>query len=170
MKRGGRNIPTSVYMLAFGALIVANMYVYQTVYAPSVLEIRILAAGEGTATLVQTTQKKVLLIDAGTDASIVRELGSALPMWKRTIDALVLTSSDARSAGGLREVTSKYRVPVPILFGTDIPYGTSFTFDTDIHITIAAPQRVIVTYGATSFAISSSTTPGIYRTDGTSIK
>lgn len=170
MKRGGRNIPISIYMLAFGALIVANVYVYHTVYAPSMLEIRILTAGKGNPVLVQTPHKKTLLVDTGTDASIVRELGVALPMWQRDIDAIVLTSSDTRSAGGLREVTSQYRVPVPILFGTDIPYGASFTFDTDTHVTVIAPQRITVTYGATSFTISSSTKPGIYRTDGTSIK
>lgn len=158
------------YAITCVALIIANIYVYRAIYARPVLEISVFTAGKGVATLVVTARHKTLLIDTGSDASVVREIGTALPMWQRELSAIILTSSDMKSAGGLPEVTSRYRSPIPTLFGTDVPYGTPYVFDDDIRVSVIAPQMFTISYGSASLTVSSSTARGTYRADGTSIR
>jgi len=156
-----------VYLLAFLVLVIANIYVYRAVYAAPALEVQVFTVGKGNAALVRTPTHKTLLIDAGSDASILRALGAVLPMWQRRIDAVVLTSSDSRSIGGLPEVTHRYHTPTPVRYGGDTPYGTPLVFDTDTHVTVAAPHALTISYGTSAITISSSTPAGIYRFSGT---
>jgi len=135
-------------------------------------EIRVFSVGKGNAIIVQTPRNKTLLIDAGSDAGILRELGRVMPMWRRSIDAVILTSADTKSMGGLPDVMSRYHTPAPVRFGAPLsnPYGTTLTFDNDMHITVIAPHTLTISYGATTFAFSSSTPVLTYRTDGISIQ
>jgi len=160
-----RLLPKRFYVILFFILIAANICIYQTLFAPHVLEVTILEVGKGDAILIRTPSKKTLLIDAGPDASTLRALGTVLPEWQKNIDAVALTSSKTSSIGGLPEVLTKYHVPTVLHFGTDIPYGTSLAFDST-HITIIAPATVIINYGSTSLSISSSTPAGTFISDG----
>lgn len=163
-------VPTWIYFLVFVGLLIGNMKVYQSIFAEPVLTVSVLEAGKSNAVLIKSPGGKTILIDTGSDASILRALGSALPMWQRNIDVIILTSSAARSAGGLPEVTSRYRVSKITHIGdTTTPYGTSFTFDTS-RIKIIAPAAFIISYGSSVLNISSSTPTGIYISDGETIK
>src|SRR3989344_2937998 len=105
-----RELPRSFYTVFFFIFIAGNINVYQAILAPPVLEMTVLEVGKGNAVLVHTPHDKTILIDAGPDASILRALGSALPMWQREIDTVILTSSASRSAGGLSAVQSRYHI------------------------------------------------------------
>lgn len=159
-------LPMKVVIAILIGLLLANIYIYRTVFATPQLKVRVLAAGKGMVTLIQHPGSGTLLIDTGSDASILRALGSSLPMWQRRIDSLILTSTDTKSLGGLAVLTDRYQVPAPIRFGTDVPYGTSLTFDTGTHITVIGPHTFTVSYGATSLLISSTTPVGTYHSDG----
>src|SRR3989344_7589612 len=87
-----RELPRSFYIVFFFIFIAGNISVYQAILAPPVLEVAVLEVGKGNAVLVHTSHDKIILIDTGPDASILRALGSALPMWQRDIDAVILTS------------------------------------------------------------------------------
>lgn len=130
--------------------------------------VQVLAVGKGGATLVHSPRGKTLLVDTSGDASILRALGETLPFWKRSIDAVILTSKKANSIGGLPDVTSRYHVSKVIHFGApeSTPYGARLTFDIDTFITVTAPGIFTISYGTTSFNISSSTTPGLYLSNG----
>jgi len=161
------------YIILFFVLIAGNISVYRTIFAPHVLTLTVLEVGpagkESLATLVRNPRGEMLLIDIGPDASILRALGEVLPMWQRKIDAVILTSSAARSAGGLPAVQSSYHVSKIIRIGnTATPYGTSFIFDSS-HIEILAPATINVSFGSSVFKISSSTPAGIYISNGTSV-
>ena len=54
--------------------------------------------------------EKTILVDTGPDAGILRALGLALPMWQRSIDAVILTGTKTSFVGGLPEVQDRYRV------------------------------------------------------------
>ncbi len=104
-------LPTSIWFLLFFALAIGNIVVYRAIFAPAVLEVSVLDVGEkGRALLVRSPRGETILIDAGRDAAVLRALGSALPMWQRHIDAVILTSVTAGSAGGLADVADRYRV------------------------------------------------------------
>lgn len=150
------------YFILFFILLATNFLIFQAILAPRTLEVTVLEVGKGDATLVRNPNGKTLLVDTGPDASILRALGTALPPWQRTIDALVLTSEKAGAVGGLQDVVSRYHVPTPVRFGTAaVPYGTRFAFN-DIYITVLAPDIFTIFYGATFLSISSTTPKGVY--------
>jgi len=166
-------LPRSFYLTLFLIFIAANISVYQTILAPRVLEVTVFevgkADGKDGATLVRAPSGASILIDTGSDASILRALGMTLPMWQRRIDEIILTSSAARSAGGLPEVQNRYHVSNVMRIGNlSTPYGSLLTFD-DVHIEIFAHATFSISYGATSLDISSSTSKGVYTSNGKTI-
>ncbi|MFM2331096.1 MAG: hypothetical protein RLZZ26_603 [Candidatus Parcubacteria bacterium] len=157
----------SFYWILFFVLIAANAYVFQALCAPPVLTVRVLDVGKGDAVLVQTPSGKTLLIDVGPDASILRALGTALPMWQRSIDAVVLSSAAHSSTGGLPDVQNRYHIKNLIRSDTteeDLSLGGS----TQAHILSSAKGNPIlhISYGSAVIAISSSTPPGVYTSNG----
>ena len=99
---------TRAVFVALFALAALNAYLYTT--APSqTLELSVLKAGKGTAFLVRTPHSRTILIDAGSDASVLRALGTTLPEWQRTLAAVVLTSPTQAAGGGLPDVLARYR-------------------------------------------------------------
>ncbi len=161
-----RSLPTSLYFLLLCGLIAANVSIYKVIFAPRVLEINVLAVGKGHAALVRTPHGKNILVDTGPDVSILRALGSALPMWQRNIDAVILTGMKASFAGGLPEVENRYQVSTIMHFGDKVaPYGTTLTFDGSL-IKIIAPATFNISYGSSSLNISSSTPTGTYTSNG----
>jgi len=164
-------VPTWLYFLVFTGLLIGNVKVYQTLFAKPVLTVSVLKVGKAesgnSATLVRTPSGKILLIDVGPDASIVRALGLALPPWQRRIDLVILTSTKSAFAGGLPALESRYHVSKRIDIGdSTAPYGSRLTPDSDIFINIIAPSTFTVSYGSTIFSISSSTSKGVYTSDG----
>ena len=96
-------------------LLAVNASVYRTVFAPRVLRVSVLNGGDPLGTVVvRSPSGKTVLIDTGRDASVLRALGTALPEWQRRLDAVVVTSLDARAAGGLPDVFGRYRVQILI--------------------------------------------------------
>lgn len=164
-----RVLSTSFYFLLLCGLVVANVNIYGTIFAPRTLEVAVLEVGKSKATLVQTSSGETLLIDAGPDASILRALGSALPMWRRNIDAVILTGTKASLVGGLPEVESRYHISTSTYVGDIVaPYGVSFIFGNS-RIKIIAPATFAISYGSTLLNISSSTLAGTYILDGKTI-
>ena len=165
-----QTVPMKAYVLLFFALVVINGYTYRAIVAPPVLEVRILEAGKGAVTLIQHPDSGTLLVDTGSDASILRALGLSLPMWQRDIDVVILTSSDTLSTGGLRALEDRYVVRDIARFGVAIPYGAEVRFDENTYIKVSGPQRVVVSYGASVLSISSTTPSGAYHLDGTGLE
>lgn len=105
-----RALPRHVYALIGAALLIGNIVVWRAAFASRALAVRELSAGKGVATLVRTPQRATILIDTGSDASILRALGTALPFYTRRIDVVVLTSDHVNMRGGLPFVLSRYNV------------------------------------------------------------
>lgn len=165
-----RELSMSFYILLLCALIMANINIYRTLFAPRVLEVAILEVGEkSNVILVRAPNGITLLVDTGPDASILRALGAALPEWQRRIDAVVLTSEKSDAIKGLSDVTSRYRVETIMHFGTaDLPYGTSLMLDS-VQITVLYIGTLDISYGATSLGISSTTPKSTYISDGETV-
>lgn len=156
-------VPTWIYVLTLVGLIIGNMKVYQTIFTPPVLKVNVFTVGRGTATLVQNPNRKTVLVDTGPDASILRALGLALPIWQRDIDAVILTSTKKNFAGGLPNVMSRYHV------AHTYSDGTHFTLDSATSIDISSPGSFTISYGTSVFTVSSSTPAGVYVSDGKTV-
>ncbi len=159
--------PTSFWLLLFFGLIALNSGVYREIFAPPVVKVSVLDVGKKSrAILVRAPNNRTLLIDTGPDAGILRDLGEALPVWQRSIDAVILTDTKASFVGGLPGIESRYSVSARVhVGGRDAPYGSSFMFYT-VRIAVNAPATLAISYGATTFTISSSTPRGVYVSDG----
>lgn len=107
-----RALPTKVYALLFLVLMVANIGVYRALLSPNVLSLSVFTAGKGDVVLIHTPQGKTLLIDTGSDASILRILGAELPFWQRKIDALFITRVASSAVGGVSDIFDRYRIPL----------------------------------------------------------
>ena len=154
-----RELPRSFYLLLFIVLVLGNISIYPEIFAPEILRVSVLEVGKGHATLVRSPSGATILIDTGPDASILRALGKELPPWHRTIDAVLLTGAKTNVAGGLADVTGRYRVKNIVRSGTHVSLDNTT-------INILSPGTFTILYGTTSFTISSSTPAGIYISNG----
>lgn len=144
------------------ALALANVFIFQAVFATPALTVTIAAAGKGSVAIVRIPSGQTILVDTGSDASVLRALGTTLPPWQRHLEAVILTSDKAAQAGGLPSVTARYHVSEVIHLGTAAsPYGAPLTFDSAT-ITTLAPGVSTLTTSTAAFTISSSTTPSTY--------
>ncbi|HEX8946698.1 MAG TPA: hypothetical protein VF829_00580 [Candidatus Paceibacterota bacterium] len=151
-------VPMRIYLLLSIGLVLLNISLYRAILFPSTL-IRTAVVGKGMTTIIRTTHGKTLLIDTGSDAGVLRAIGTTLPMWERHLDGVILTGDDSKSRGGLPELAERYQFPEPLRYGVrGAPsYGTPVVFDGDTRITVIAPHTYTVSYGATTLAFSSST-------------
>lgn len=103
----------------------ANVLLYNEVFAPRELTVTVLDVGQGDAILVEGPTGVTMLIDGGRGRAVVRELGSVLPFWERSIDVVVATHPDADHIGGLPDVFATYAVGTLIESG--VAHDTSPT-------------------------------------------
>lgn len=77
---------------------------------PGKLQVSILDVGQGDAILIEGPTGTQVLIDGGRDRSVLRRLGTLMPLFDRSIDLVIATHPDADHIGGLPGVFSRYRV------------------------------------------------------------
>lgn len=63
--------------------------------------------GRGEAILIQTPFQNQILINGGSDSTILRKLEKEMPFWDRKIEAIVLTDVKRDHLMGLIEVLKK---------------------------------------------------------------
>jgi competence protein ComEC len=75
------------------------------------LHLIVMDVGQGDGILVVTPDGHRMLVDAGPDPDqTLRQLGSAMPWWQRSIDVLLLTHPHQDHVGGFPEVLRRFRV------------------------------------------------------------
>jgi competence protein ComEC len=75
------------------------------------LHLDVLDVGQGDGILVIGPAGGTMLVDGGPDPDVVlRQLGDALPWWRRDIDTIILTHPHQDHVGGLLEVLRRFSV------------------------------------------------------------
>ena len=153
-------------LFLFPVLLLANLFIYKEIFAPHLVQIFVLDVGKGSATLIRTPNRKTVLLETGSDVSILRALGTALPPWQRRIDAIILIGSATSVTGGLSELTNHYHAPTPLRFGTvAASYGARIIFD-NVSIEVSSLGVLTIFYGKTFLTVSSTTPKGAYHLNG----
>ncbi len=76
-----------------------------------------LDVGQGDAILIQTTEGKNILIDAGPNGKVVQELSKKLNFFNPQIDLFILTHPDLDHYGGTLDILQKYPIKSVMLTG-----------------------------------------------------
>jgi competence protein ComEC len=72
------------------------------------LTVLFLDVGQGDAIFIDSPSGNQVLIDGGPDATVLRRLGSAMPLWDRTINVVIPTHPDSDHVAGLIDVLRRY--------------------------------------------------------------
>ena len=99
-------------------LVLANIFVW-SVPARTGLAVSFLDVGQGDAIFIESPTGVQVLVDGGGNASALRGLGRRMPLWDRTIDAVVATHPDKDHIGGLPDVFGRYTVGAFIESGVE---------------------------------------------------
>jgi competence protein ComEC len=74
------------------------------------LTVSFLNVGQGDSIFIQTSDGRQILIDGGPDDSVLRQLGSFMPFYDRTIDLVIATAETPAKVSGLTNVLARYGV------------------------------------------------------------
>ncbi|MFA4890344.1 MAG: ComEC/Rec2 family competence protein [Candidatus Paceibacterota bacterium] len=104
-----------------GVLFLAAFFVWYAVYAESrqELEVDFLDVGQGDAIFIQASNGNQILIDAGPNKAVLRELSKVMPFYDRSIDMVIESHPDSDHIGGLPEILNRYDVGVVMESGVN---------------------------------------------------
>lgn len=98
----------------------------------NILTVSFLNVGQGDAIFIEAPNKTQLLIDGGSDATVLRELGEVMPFYDRSIDMVIATHPDKDHIGGLVDVVQNFSVDQVIRSGVESDTSTFRLFDSVI--------------------------------------
>ncbi len=90
---------------------------YQLPQTGGQLAVHVLDVGQGDAILIRTPTNQKILIDGGSDVTVMAALGAELGFFERRIDLIVLTHPDADHLSGYSNVLRRYKVGGALLTG-----------------------------------------------------
>ncbi|MBU4353531.1 MBL fold metallo-hydrolase, partial [Patescibacteria group bacterium] len=95
-----------------GLLFLATFFVWCAVFAETRdgLEVAFLDVGQGDAIFIQAPNGNQILIDAGQNKQVLRELAKMMPFYDRSIDMLIATHPDSDHIGGVPEILERFKV------------------------------------------------------------
>lgn len=108
------------------ALFLTNAFIWQAVFAGErngILTVAFLDVGQGDAIYIEAPNGNQVLIDGGSNKSVLRELGSVMPPYDMSIDVVVATHPDKDHIGGLVDVIERYEVDLILESGRDNDTG-----------------------------------------------
>lgn len=92
-------------------LVLLNVLVF-SIPVSTDLTVSFLDVGQGDAVLITSPTGSQMLVDGGATRAVLRELGTSIPFFDRTLDVVVATHPDKDHVGGLSEVLRRYDVEV----------------------------------------------------------
>ncbi|KKR04157.1 MAG: hypothetical protein UT30_C0011G0003 [Candidatus Uhrbacteria bacterium GW2011_GWF2_39_13] len=98
----------AVFGLSIGLWIYHSQFFIPWVEQP--LRVWMLDVGQGDAFLIEFPTGEQWLIDGGPDNTLLTKLGSILPPWDRSINAMILTHADTDHVTGLVCVLDRYDI------------------------------------------------------------
>lgn len=94
-------------------LLFFNVFVWQIVYDLSgkqYLKVVFFDVGQGDAIFIETPADKQILIDGGSDSTVLEKLGKEMSFYDKTLDLVILTHPEKDHMAGLLEVLKRYRI------------------------------------------------------------
>ncbi len=112
-----------IHYVIVGILLVGNIFVWLHAFPSHVLTVSFLDIGQGDSIFIEGPTGAQVLVDGGPGSSVLRELGSRMPFFDRSIDAVIESHPDKDHIGGLSDVIRRY--DVSYFMEPGIPHDTS---------------------------------------------
>ncbi|MBI2023097.1 MBL fold metallo-hydrolase [Candidatus Giovannonibacteria bacterium] len=112
--------------ILFFVLAASNLIIWQAVFEKESepdLAVYFLNVGQGDSIFIQARDGTQVLIDGGPNSQVLSKLGSVMPYYDRSIDAVILTHPHKDHVSGLIEVLKRYEVGA--VFESGMEYNTS---------------------------------------------
>ncbi|KKS36302.1 MAG: Beta-lactamase domain protein [Parcubacteria group bacterium GW2011_GWD2_42_14] len=163
---------TNTYVVWFLMLVLlcACAIIWSTIYTlerDKVLTVAFLDVEQGDAIYIETPHGNQVLIDGGKGRAVLRELGTQMSYFDRSIDMVIATHPDLDHIGGLPEVFKRFDVTIFIESGVEdvgaensalheavqnegiylgkARQGMTFMLDTEVKLEILFPDREVAT-------------------------
>ena len=88
------------------------------------LTVVFLDVGQGDSIFIETVDGSQILIDAGRDKKVLRQLTKFMPFYDRSIDIVIATHPDEDHIGGMPDILKRYNVSLFIEPGVTHDTGT----------------------------------------------
>jgi len=110
--------------LPYGVLVILiflNIFIWVKVHSfgNQNLEVTFLDVGQGDAIFIEAPNGNQVLIDAGRDVKILRQLSKLIPFYDREIDLLISTHPDSDHIGGMPEIIERFNVEMYLHSGKE---------------------------------------------------
>ena len=125
----------TILSVLVGVLFAACLSVWFAVCSatPSgVLTFAVLNVGQGDALYIESPTGVQVLIDGGPDSSLLRELPKVMPLFDRSLDAVIATHPDQDHIAGLVDVLRRYEVGVFVEPGIPKPTATARALEEEV--------------------------------------
>jgi len=108
-----------LYTLAIFFLL--NLFVWSAVFAKenNFLTVAFLDVGQGDAIFIESPNGNQILLDAGSNNRVLRQLSEIMPFYDRSIDIVIASHPDQDHIGGLPQVLRRYSVGAVMEPGVD---------------------------------------------------
>lgn len=93
------------------------------------LKVYFFDVGQGDSALIVSPTGTQILIDGGPDDAVLQRLGSVMPFYDRSLDAIILTHPHADHVNGLVKVLERYQVSMVIESGASYTTGAYEEWD-----------------------------------------
>ncbi len=104
-----------ILLFTIAVLSVLTIVIWTGIFAaPRELRVTFLNVGQGDAIFVESPSGVQMLVDAGKNRQVIRELGRVVSLFDRSIDVVLATHPDADHIGGLPDVFKRYDVDLVI--------------------------------------------------------
>jgi competence protein ComEC len=94
------------------SLLLVNIFIWFVIFGQNKgkLIVAFLDVGQGDAIYIQAPNGNQVLIDAGSNKSVLRQLSKVIPFYDRSIDVVIATHPDKDHIGGLPDALQRYKV------------------------------------------------------------
>lgn len=130
-----------------GALLAASSLIWYAALRENhrgILQVTFLNVGQDDAILIQTPSERTALVDGGSDDEILRQLGSILPFYDRSLDLVIATAPEPQTVGGLASVLARFRVGAIVRSAAHSSAPQAEAFDAAIANAQQSGARLIV--------------------------
>ncbi len=134
--------------LFLGFFLCLTLFIWSVVLGQErngLLTVAFLDVGQGDSIFIETPEGKQILVDAGPNKKVLRELTEQMPFYDRNIDVLIASHPDSDHIGGFPAIFDAYKIGK--YFNSGVVCETALCSELNIDIEEEGIQKEILTRG-----------------------